>query len=485
MEEEERVDAKFNFPGVVAFPGQPMPSIDKVDFRAPEACAAYVDLRGFQDDRTTLKNPHKGWFWHYIDNGFYRPQYRAEHDPEDHLEDFPGLNHLYLRYDWGDIDKVEGRPDWSEIDRIMDEWSRYGYTFSMRICAYEGSPANPFATPEYVYRAGARGYALENGCLEPDYGDPVFLDKLGAFLEQAGRKFNGDRRLELIDIGTYGTWGEGHTGFGTNIVYPGDVIKKHIDLHKRFFPDVPLLLNDDHINSAWLSRTEEENVDLIRYARTMGLGLQDDSVCVRPYAIANGYTTLRTPWLFDLFWENAPIVLEFEHYHMVAPEHFKQGLPFLESMRRTHCTFAGFHGYPRPWLEREPYFTEYCVNRLGYWYFLNGYELPVVRSGAENTLRLWVENRGFGLCYRPYTLRVRLCGGDGGRWEQSFEAGNVAWRPGEPATLALKLRPEGLAAGQYGLYVGLFEGDRPVSFAFDAARVEAGFCHIGNVPVVG
>ena len=160
----------------------------------------------------------------------------------------------------------------------------------MRCCAYEASPANPFATPEYVYKAGARGYLLNNGCLEPDYNDPIFLDKLGAFLEQAGRKFNGDPRIELIDIGTYGTWGEGHTGFGTNHVYPADVIRKHIDLHKKNFPDIPLLLNDDHINSAWLSRSEEENIRLIQYARAMNLGLQDDSVCVNAYSKANGYT---------------------------------------------------------------------------------------------------------------------------------------------------------------------------------------------------
>ena len=367
---------------------------DVIGYRALEAHHAYVDLRDYEDDKTVLKNPHKGWFWHYIDNGFERPAYHKDHDPEDHVTDFPGLNHLYLRYDWGDIEKIEGKPDWSRIDRIMDEWSRYGYRFSMRICAYEGSPQIPFATPEYVYRAGAKGYALPDGRLEPDYGDPIFLDKLGAFLEKAGKKFDGDPRIEIIDIGTYGTWGEGHTFYGTQHVYPAELIRKHIDLHNRSFPNIPLLINDDHINSGW-SRGEAENMDLIQYARSMGLGLQDDSVCVRAYAIANGYTTLRTPWLFDLFWENAPIVLEFEHYHEVAPEHFKQGLPFLDAMRRTHCTYAGFHGYPRPWLLRERYFTEYCANRLGYWYFLNGYEMPFVKSGARNTLRLWFENRGF------------------------------------------------------------------------------------------
>lgn len=34
---------------------------------------SYIDLNFCQDDETVLKNPHKGWYWHYIDNGVDRP----------------------------------------------------------------------------------------------------------------------------------------------------------------------------------------------------------------------------------------------------------------------------------------------------------------------------------------------------------------------------------------------------------------------------
>ena len=59
----------------------------------------------------------------------------------------------------------------------------------------------------------------------------------------------------------------------------------------------------------------------------------------------------------------------FEHYAGMKPEVFQNGLPFLAAMMRSHATFAGFHGYPRPWLEKAPELTAYCANRLGYWYF--------------------------------------------------------------------------------------------------------------------
>ena len=33
----------------------------------------YFDLRHMQNDKLLLTNPHKGWYYHYVDNGLYRP----------------------------------------------------------------------------------------------------------------------------------------------------------------------------------------------------------------------------------------------------------------------------------------------------------------------------------------------------------------------------------------------------------------------------
>ena len=441
----------------------------------------YRDLRPVADDRRILRNPHKGWYWHYIDNGYLRPNYRRDHDPDDHLEDFPGLNHLYLRFDWGDIEKEEGVYDWSYIDSIMEEWSRYDYRFGMRLVTYEGSGEIPFATPEYVYKAGAKCYALPGGRLEPDYGDPVFLEKLSRFMEEAGRKFNSDPRVELVDVGTFGTWGEGHTGNGSDVVYPAEVIKKHIDLHVKNFPDKFVILNDDHINHRW-SRGAEENLDLIDYAAALGLGLDDDSVCVRCYADNCGYNTLRTPWLFDRLSPNAPVVLEFEHYQAVAMQVFKNGYPFLDAMQRTHATFAGFHGYPRPWLKREPWLTEYAANRLGYWFFIDGIELPPLMAGVNNRVKLHFVNRGFAASYRKFCVKLRLTGA-GGNYVQELDVDCRRWQPGEPAVEAVSFRPQ-LSPGTYCAELGVFEGRRPIELALkESVKTEDGYYRLGFVEV--
>ena len=157
-------------------------------------------------------------------------------------------------------------------------------------------------------------------------------------------------------------------------------------------------------------------------------------------------------------------MLEFEHYQNVAPEVFKGGYPFLDAMQRTHATFAGFHGYPRPWLARDPYLTEYAANRLGYWFFMDAVELPPLVTDAQNRIVFHVANRGFGPCYRKYTMRVRLTG-DGGRWEGEIEADTRTWRPGAETVFSAMVRPSGIPAGKYALEIGLFEGERPIEWA--------------------
>ncbi len=472
----------FDYPNCIDCPDPTTAhAIEVGNWDVPGRMPHYRDLRPLADDRRILRNPHKGWYWHYIDNGYPRPNYRRDHDPSDHLEDFPGLNHLYLRFDWGDIEKEEGVYDWSYIDSIMEEWSRYDYRFGMRLVTYEGSGTIPFATPEYVFKAGAKCYALPGGRLEPDYGDPVFLEKLSRFMEEAGRKFNGDPRVELVDVGTFGTWGEGHTGNGSDIVHPAEVIKKHIDLHVKNFPDKFVILNDDHINHRW-SRGVEENLELIDYAAALGLGLDDDSVCVRCYADNCGYNTLRTPWLFDRLSPNAPIVLEFEHYQAVPPEVFRSGYPFLDAMQRTHATFAGFHGYPRPWLSREPWLTEYAANRLGYWYFVDGIDLPPLLSGVNNRIRLHFANRGFAASYRKFELKLRLAGA-GGNYTQTLDVDCRRWQPGVLNVEDVALRPL-VSPGSYDVELGLFEGDRPIELALKAGvKTADGFYRLGAVEV--
>ena len=113
------------FPNIIDAPGDK--EVQTMCFMTDDRITRknFVDLRLLVDDKTVLKNPHKGWFWHFIDNGYGRPFYRDGYE-EDPVLDFPGLNHLYLRFDWGDVEKEEGVYDFSYLDEIMEKWGAYG-----------------------------------------------------------------------------------------------------------------------------------------------------------------------------------------------------------------------------------------------------------------------------------------------------------------------------------------------------------------------
>ena len=451
----------------------------------------FIDLRPRIDDKTILRNPHKGWYMHYIDNGLTRRIYRDGIPAGDHLENFPGMHHLYLRMDWADLEKEEGKMDFTELDAIFSEWAPFGYRFAFRLCCFVRG-GNPYSTPKWVREAGAKGteLPLQSGpgfdapkgeiAWEPDYGDPIFLEKLESFLKRFGEKYNGHPLVEFVDIGTFGTWGEGHTSGGTEKRYSADVLRRHVDLHLKYLPDTQLLLNDDMVNTAFLGGEStfgrdgtESALRFAAYCAGKGIGLRDDSVCVKYYSQMFGYDTLRTGYLFDLFSPTAPVDLEFEHYNRVSPEGFKDGYAFLEALKRTHASFAGFHGYPQEWLKTRSAFTEYAANRLGYWYFFTGLDLPECVSGMKTLARLNVENRGWAPAYHPFELKVQAVCGEKRYLLFKAEGKNLRWQT--QCTEILPLSFVGVPAGKYELEIGLFEKDQPIQLAIQAQYQDQGY----------
>lgn len=455
----------------------------------------HINLRPLIDDKRLLRNPHKGWYLHYVDNGFASPLYRSKIEAGDYLEDFPALNHLYLRVDWSDIEKEEGCFDWSQLDGIFEEWGAHGYRFSFRFCCFE--TAITYATPKWVKDAGSKGCFIPpeppkkasadpNKPLqlwEPDYGDPIFLEKLDRFLSACAEKYDGHPLVEFIDVGSYGTWGEGHTYFGSNSGYPAEVIKKHLDIHLKHFRKTPLIMNDDLFSTLARDNDPETAYELAGYAAAKGMGARDDSVCVKCFADAYGLSSLKNPQFFDKFYETAPVDIEMDHLSNINEELIHGGFRTLEALRRSHASYAGFHGDPRLWLKLYPYFTEYCANRLGYWYFPLELELDDCVTGMFTIAKLHIDNQGFARAYNPFTLKVKAVG-DKGEYELfSADGLNLNWHEGKHSTELLKLDFNNVEEGSYKLMLGLFEGDRPIELAVKSEYVKNGYVELAEISV--
>ena len=430
--------------------------------------ASFRDLRHMQDDKTVLENPHKGWYYHFIDNSLKSPRYR---DNLTEVKRFktPCMNHLYLRVDWGDIEYAgEGIFDFSEIDKIMDEWGALGYKFSFRFCTYEAGITR-YATPKWVYDLGAKYTEIKFGIdenqrlvCEPVYDDPIFLEKLDAFLAECGRRYNNDDRVEYLDVGCFGTWGEGHTTSGSCGIYSAEVLKKYVNMHLKYFPDKTLIMNDDFVHQAYQCSPEDASA-IYDYALNKGLGIRDDSICVSGYVQQFGFNTLRHPTIFRGFAENAPVDIEFCHTWHNIPERFKEGLPIIEALRTAHATYAGYHGTEESWFELTDYLTDYIANRLGYWYFIDGIDVGTPTAGATEMAKLYITNRGYSKCYHKYEMKLRLTDSQGKTYPLNSESPDLRRLGAESSTTeTLRLDYRGVPAGEYTLELGIFFGERPI-----------------------
>lgn len=441
-------------------------------------------LKNTEDDKRVLKNPHKGWYWHYFDNGFKRPMYRDKTPEGETYEGFPGLNHLYLRIDWADVQPAPGVFDWSEIDSVMEKWGALGYTFSFRVCCNESWAVQRFAAPEWLYGMGCGGGFYGDGCWEPDYGDPLFLKYLDLFLKGFAEKYDGCLEVEYIDIGSYGCWGEGHTYRGSKKCFGLDVLKKHCILHARHFKKTKIIVNDDFITQLY-GRPEEEKAQLRDFCYSLGFGIRDDSVLVGSWDYKD-YCNVEHTELYDMFYDNAPSNIELAHYHHYTAEQAKSGLRIIDGARRCNVTYMGFHGYPEEWLADNYYVTEYLANRLGYWFFVPSVShSDTAYTGAPSLIELEIENGGFAKCYNNFDIQIKYFNNQNNFIFNVSDFDITEIEPGESRIVRHFCRlPSHMPTGKYKIGVRLIEGKTPVELGIkEKYRGADGFYTISEITV--
>jgi hypothetical protein len=467
------------------------------------------DLTPLHDATRVLVNPHKGWYHHFPDN--HPDKYRIASDSD--LLDFPGMDHLYMRLAWSYLEPMEDCFDWAVIDGLIGKWTAHGLGVSFRIsCKETGTDRieQKYATPRWVKEAGARGghYKMGNPIgpdapWEPEYDDPVFLEKLEKFLAAFATRYDRQPWLRYVDIGSIGDWGEGHSWTGSRKVQSYATRKAHIDLHLKYFKNAQLIISDDYVH-ALPDLAEREK--LHRHILAHGISYRDDSIMVNGYfENSSDRFTVRSPEYFADVYPHKPTVLELEHYGKVksfgnwdtrpgsaaleygkgksGPDFFRGALGLL------HATYIGYHGDAREWLSDNPGLTNELLNRCGYWLFPVSLDLPdELSSGRANPIRLAIENRGVAPPYHPYELRVRLTG-DGTSWEQVIGTTNRSWLPNAPIIIKSQLNlPVDLKGGRLGLDIGLFDHsqdkERPVELALQAKLGEGGYYRVAEIEVV-
>lgn len=373
-------------------------------FCFPAAFADWVTVQP-QDNGQALVNPQMGWKLNFYSN--LLPNYGSKLALSDTLDDFPGLSCIYLRLPWCYIEPEEGVFDWSVVDAPAQRWIDKGLQVAFRFTVSESWMR--YATPAWVEKAGAKGHnftygkgAIDNGVFwEPIYDDPVFLEKYERFLEAAAARYDGNPHVAFIDVGSFGVWGEGHTFASTKIMYPAEVVKKHIDLYAKHFKATLLAANDDFAF---------QGEETIQYALEKGMTLRDDSILVQPPP--NSYFHAQ---MAQAFWPKTPVILEHEHYQPSIDRGAWNRDIFMRAIEEYHASYICIHWFPREFLEKEKELIDRVNRRLGYRLQLRefGYPSRVALNERITFKSRWV-NAGVAPCYPGGFIAVTLKDAQGG-----------------------------------------------------------------------
>jgi hypothetical protein len=477
--------------------GENDPEIDPGVKEPPTVVTGPTPVAGFNlqniiDSTSALANPHKGWFHHYFDDAHIRYPIGTDSD----ITDFTGLSHLYFRIPWSELEVKDNEYNWEIIDKVVEKWFPKGITIGVQVTCKEtynvaGKPM--YATPKWLVDSGAKGemcFMADWGNAyfwEPDYADPIFLNKLDEFHAAFAARYDGKPYIEYIDMGSYGSWGEGHNWPRSERVWPVETIKKHFDIYAKHYKKSQLTLSDDWI---YEHRQADQATELKNYVDKIGnVGFRDNSILV-DYWIkslpANQYS-IKNGKLFKDSYLKKPVTIELEHYSL-AKQNNNWSIPngtakganvVIGATYNMNATYLGFHGTPGEYLRENPKLVEQMVNDLGYWFFpINLSQKETLSKGKTNELDLTWLNKGVAPAYHKYDFSVKLVkGNDKPIYEEKLSnIDNRTWMPGVKSIEKLSIPVDAnVTSDSYDLKVKLYDPitSRNVKIAVDKKYLDA------------
>ena len=165
-------------------------------------------------------NPHKGfvqyaWSSDYIDNIYWDATLASGKN-----EAWDYCSVVYTGAGWASIQKGKNEYDWSFIDNLLRLCAENGRTLGWRIypvnssAKEEGKPGSGEHVPQYIYDEGcpfveATIKGTDKTIRVPDWSNPIYIQACKDFAAEMTRRYDGDKRVEFIDIRSFGNWENG------------------------------------------------------------------------------------------------------------------------------------------------------------------------------------------------------------------------------------------------------------------------------------
>jgi hypothetical protein len=429
---------------------------------AGQAADAPSVTTAFRESDALFANPGIGWM---------------TRDPADTKPRFP-YSVTYFRLNWMEVEPGGGVFDWRPIDTRLAAAHAHGMRATFRIMTTNAHSRGYYCSPKWLFDAGCKSHDYTAGGddptsggeriarIEPDYSDPIYLSRHADFLRELGKRYDGHPDIQLIDIGSYGIWGEWHTKNPA----PIEVRRRIVEMYAAAFHKTRLVMMSD----------DEE---VLPYALELGAGMRRDGVG-SPWHEQNWIGSKKYAKVGAMAdaWKSAPVVFEwFGDYPYLVRRQWPLDKA-LAFMLANHVSLINDNfGVVPP--DVFPQLAE-LTRRAGYRFVLREVSHAASAArGASLAVKMKWANVGVARMFDDYGLELSLIDGTGAIAARTRTAIDPRkWLPGEIECAAAL--PLDVAPGVYGIGIALVDANgRPsIRLAIDLPDRELRY-RVGEVRV--
>ena len=353
-----------------------------------------------------LSNPHKGFtvptegLWTFVPEFEYGPYGSLNNKAWDLVSYGSGYQK------WNKLNPAKGVYDWTELEKLLNGLAEHNMGYALRVLPYSPSfvkgndtPEEEYDwTPSFVYESGAKKVTATvqwNGfhATVPVWDDSVYLYYAKEFAKALAEKYDGDPRIEYIDIRTFGEWGEWHASHLDGSEMPSDSIEMDLlDYYASVFKKTQLVLPSSGVG------------DVYTHALKLGITKRDDGfigIPGRPDSLVRAYEA-NLPTIA----ENIAGYTTMLNYTDVIPGGYLKWTPqrWVDAITTAHLTYyvldqdndCGYYFY-----KDNKALADSMSKVIGYNFTVTRAELETVTSAKDttSTLNISVKNTGVAPCF--------------------------------------------------------------------------------------
>lgn len=309
---------------------------------------------------------------------------------------------------WNKLNPAKGVYDWSELEELLDALTAHNMGYALRVFPYSPSfikdnntpEENYDWTPKFVYeelkakKITATYKGNGSNAVVPVWDDPNYLQAAKDFATALAAKYDGDPRIEYIDVRSFGEWGEWHVSNLDGSHMPSVEIQKDMLKHyASVFKKSLLVLPSDGYG------------DVYTYALSLGITKRDDCLIGIPGTADS---------LVRAYEANMPTVAEncgayalMLEYTDVIPGGYLKWTPerWVDAITTAHLTYyvldQGFDDCGYRFYNENKALADSMTKVIGYNFTVTRAELATVATAKDttSTLNITVKNTGVAPCF--------------------------------------------------------------------------------------